>query len=113
MDRHQQPVPAYKAGDIVWLNAKNIRTNRPSRKLDNKHYGPFPIVKEVGKYTYQLQLPPTMDIYPVFHVSLLDPVRQDPLPGQVIPAPEPVIVEGELEYEVEEVLDSQIFRYQL
>jgi hypothetical protein len=54
-----------------------------------------------------------MDIHPVFHVSLLDPVHQDPLPGQVIPAPEPVIVEGEPEYEVEEVLDSRIFRHQL
>jgi hypothetical protein len=43
----------------------------------------------------------------------LDPVRQDPLPGQVIPAPEPVIVEGEPEYEVEEVLNSQMFRRQL
>jgi hypothetical protein len=54
-----------------------------------------------------------MDIYLVFHVSLLDPVCQDPLPGKVIPAPELVIVEGELEYKVEEVLDSQIFRCQL
>jgi hypothetical protein len=54
-----------------------------------------------------------MDIHPVFHVSLLDPVRQDPLPGQTIPTPEPVIVEGESEYEVEEVLDSRIFRHQL
>jgi hypothetical protein len=54
-----------------------------------------------------------MDIHPVFHISLLDHVHQDPLLGQVIPAPEPVIVEGEPEYEVEEVLNSQIFRHQL
>jgi hypothetical protein len=54
-----------------------------------------------------------MDIHLVFHVSLLDPVHQDPLPGQVIPAPEPVIVEGEPEYEVQEVLTSRIFRCQL
>jgi hypothetical protein len=105
-DRHQQLAPAYKARDLVWLNAKNIRTNWPLQKLDNKHYGPLPIVKEVGKYAYQLQLPPTMDIHPVFHVLLLDPVCQDPLLGQVIPAPELVIVEGKPEYEVEAVLDS-------
>jgi hypothetical protein len=54
-----------------------------------------------------------MDIHPVFDVSLLDLVLQDPLPGQVIPAPEPVIAEGEPEYNVEEVLDSWIFRCQL
>jgi hypothetical protein len=94
-DRHQLPAPAYRPGDTVWLNARNIHTNRPSRKLDNKRYGPFQIVKEVGKYAYQLELPPTMDTHPVFHVSLLEPVRNDCLPGQVIPAPEPIIVEGE------------------
>jgi hypothetical protein len=27
VDRHQQLAPAYKAGDLVWLNAKNICTN--------------------------------------------------------------------------------------
>jgi hypothetical protein len=29
-DRHRQLAPAYKAGDLVWLNAKYIRTNQPS-----------------------------------------------------------------------------------
>jgi hypothetical protein len=70
-------------------------------------------VKEVGKYAYQLKLPLTMDIHPMFHISLLEPVHNDPLPGQVTPAPEPIIVEGEPEYEVEEVLDSCRFRRQL
>jgi hypothetical protein len=67
----------------------------------------------VGKYTYQLELPSTMDVHPVFHVSLLEPVYNDPLPGQLPPPPEPIIVEGEPEYEVEDILDSRIFRRQL
>jgi hypothetical protein len=112
-NRYQLPAPAYRPGDTVWLNARNICTNQPSRKLDNKHYGPFPIVNEVGKYAYQLELPPTMDIDPIFHISLLEPGHNDPLLGQVTPAPGPVIVEGEPEYEVEEVLDSRTFRHQL
>jgi hypothetical protein len=29
-DKHRLPAPAYRAGDLVWLNAKNLRTNRPS-----------------------------------------------------------------------------------
>jgi hypothetical protein len=49
-DRHRLPTPAYQPGDTVWLNARNICTNRPSWKLDNKRYGPFQIVKEIGKY---------------------------------------------------------------
>jgi hypothetical protein len=54
-----------------------------------------------------------MDIHPIFHVTLLEPVCNNPLLGQVTPTPGPVIVEGELEYEVEEVLDSRMFRRQL
>jgi hypothetical protein len=51
-----------------------------------------------------------MDIHPIFHVSLLEVVGNDPLPDQVTPALELVIVDGEPVYEVEKVLDSPTFR---
>jgi hypothetical protein len=81
-DKHQLPAPAYLPRDLVWLNVKNLRTNCPSRKLDHKCHGPFPIIKEVGKYAYELKLPPMMNVYLVFYVSLLEPIRTDPMPGQ-------------------------------
>jgi hypothetical protein len=112
-DNHRMPAPSYLPGDKVWLNARNLRTNHPSRKLDNRRHGPFTVIKEVGKYAYQLDLPTTMDVHPVFHVSLLEPTRGDPLPGQHLPPPEPVVVDGESEYEVEEVVDSRVFQRQL
>jgi hypothetical protein len=107
------PAPSYLPGDKVWLNARNLRTNCPSCKLDNRRHGPFTVIKEVGKYAYQPDLPATMDVHPVFHVSLLEPTRWDPLPGQQLPPPEPIVVDGESEYEVEEVVDSRVFRRQL
>jgi hypothetical protein len=54
-----------------------------------------------------------MDIYPIFYVSLLEPVHNDHLLGQATPALGPGIVEGKPEYELEEVLDSHRFRRQL
>jgi hypothetical protein len=45
---------------------------------------------------------------PIFHILLLEPVRNDPLLGQVTCTPGHVIVEGKPEYEVEEVLDSHV-----
>jgi hypothetical protein len=107
------PAPSYLPGDKVWLNARNLHTNRPSHKLDNRCHRPFTVIKEVGKYAYQLDLPTTMDIHPVFHVSLLEPTRGDPMPGQQIPLPEPVIIDREPEYEVEDVVDSYIFHRRL
>ena len=32
----------------IWLEAKNIHPNRPSKKLDQKRYGPFKILKNIG-----------------------------------------------------------------
>jgi hypothetical protein len=54
-----------------------------------------------------------MNVHPVFHVFLLEPVRGDPVPGQRLPPPEPVIIDREPEYEVEDVVDSRIFRRRL
>ena len=54
-----------------------------------------------------------MKIHPVFHVSLLTPVPRDPHPGHIPPAPPAVLVDGEEEYEVEEILDSKLVRKRL
>jgi len=35
-------------GENIWLEAKNIHLNRPSKKLDQKRYRPFKILKAIG-----------------------------------------------------------------
>jgi len=37
-----------KTGDNVWLEAKNIYSNKPSKKLDQKRYRLFKISKDIG-----------------------------------------------------------------
>jgi Chromo (CHRromatin Organisation MOdifier) domain len=64
-------------------------------------------VKVVSPWAYELELGNRMRIHPVQHVSLLDLVDEDPLPGQVIPPPPPVEVDEEPEYQAEEVLDAR------
>ena len=110
---HRTPAPSFRVGDEVWLNAKNIKTKRPSKKLDWKKLGRFTIKRVVSKYAYELDLPTSMKIHPVFHVSLLEPVAQNPHDGQIPPPAPPVEVEGEEEWEVESILDSRFFRRRL
>lgn len=113
-NQHVQPQPALEPGDLVWLVRTNIKTTRPSLKLDAKKFGPYPIAEAVGTRSFRLQLPKSMSkIHPVFHVSLLEPYTANTIPGRVIPPPPPVEVEGELEYVVEDVVDSRRFRNKL
>ena len=44
-DKKRRNPQELKVGDHVWLENKNIHSNRPSKKLDNKRYGPFKISK--------------------------------------------------------------------
>ena len=99
--------PRLEVRSQVWLLQKNIRTTRPSAKLDYKRLGPFTIKKRLSSHAYELALPDTMKVHPVFHVSLLEPIVTDPIPGQLAKPAPPVIVNGQEEHEVKEILDSR------
>ena len=103
----------FSVGEKVWLLSPNIRTERPSKKLDWKRLGPFPITKRIGTQAYRLELPSSMHVHPVFHVSLLEPHKPSTIPGRSPPPPPPIVVNSEKEFEVEEVLNSKFKRKRL
>ena len=41
-----------KVRNNVWLEAKNIHSNRPLKKLDQKRYGLFKILKDIGQEVF-------------------------------------------------------------
>ena len=92
---------------MVWLDARNIRTGRPSRKLDNRRMGPFRVEAKISAHAYRLDLPGRMGIHKVQPVGLLELASNDPLPGQRIPPPPPVEGPEGPEYLVDEILDSR------
>ena len=106
-ERHCRDV-SYREGEQVLLSSKNISLKHPgTRKLLPRWLGPFPVERRVSAVAYRLTLPPTMSrLHPVFHVSKLAPYRTD---GRCQPPP-PVELDGELEYEVEKLLDKRIRR---
>jgi len=106
-NKSQIPSPKLEVGDEVWLLRRNVKTTRPSTKLDFKHLGKFRILQKVSSHAYKLDLAASMKVHLVFHVSLLQPAATDPLPGQVQPAPPPIIVDDEPEWEVDEIVDSR------
>jgi len=67
--------PAYQVGDLVMLSGRNIKTRRPSRKMDHKNHGPFQVERIITPLAVRLTLPRKWKIHNVFHVSLLEPYR--------------------------------------
>jgi len=113
MRRYTDPTrkepPAYQVGDLVMLNRRNIKTRRPSKKLDHKNHSPFEIEKIVSPLAVRLTLLRKWKIYNVFHVSLLEPYRTSehrapPDPSKVLREADDI--EQSEEYDVDEVISS-------
>ncbi|KAG9082422.1 hypothetical protein FRC07_014207 [Ceratobasidium sp. 392] len=91
-------------------HAKDINTDRPSKKLSAKRVGPFEVIRKVGTHAFEVRLPPTMKIHPVFHISKLFLKKEDPFNQEPIPLPPEIAPGGEEEYEVDHILSSRRHR---
>jgi len=90
------------------LNGRNIKTRRPSKKLDQKNHGPFQIEELVSPLAVRLTLPRKWKIQ-VFHALLLEPYRTSehgapPDPSKVLREADDI--EQSEEYDVDEVMSS-------
>ena len=47
-DKKRRNSQGLKVGDNMWLENKNIQLNQPSKKLDQKRYRLFTILKDIG-----------------------------------------------------------------
>ena len=67
------------------------------------------ILEVISPWVYMLELPPTLKIHSVFHISKLRPYNQDQ--GQFarpdVLRPPPMVVQGREEFEVEKILDQR------
>ena len=81
---------------------KNIKTKRPSDKLDYKKLGLYQIKEVRGHVNYRFALSKDMRIHPVFHVSLLEPAPQG---APKAPHIEIDPINSDTKYKIEEILD--------
>ncbi|MBW0559291.1 hypothetical protein O181_099006 [Austropuccinia psidii MF-1] len=81
---------------MAWLSSRNIKSTRPTKKVTDRWLGPFPILKKVSTHAYHLKLPSQWkSIHPVFHISLLEPVKTSTIPNMHQEPPSPILIEEE------------------
>jgi hypothetical protein len=93
-------------GDRVWLDSRNLQLKTNSPKLTDRRLGLFRVIEKLSDRAYRLQLPDNLKIHNVFYVGLLSRVKEDKA-RPIVRNPGPLEVEGEEEYEVEEIVDSE------
>jgi hypothetical protein len=98
-NRRCYPNPILEVGDRVWLYWKHIKTTWPSGKLDYKLIGPYTILGKVSSRAYMLDLPPSIQLYPVFYILLLELAKPNSkcILGHIQPPPLPVIINNKEE----------------
>ena len=111
-DKKRSESRNYQIGDQVLLDGKNIPTTRPTKKLEDRRYGPFQIIDKIGESAYKLRVPRSWKMmHPVFNKIFLEPYT--PLNRNTTKHPLPTIIEGQEEYDVEEIMDSKLIRRKL
>ncbi len=108
-DRKRTEAVEYKKGDKVWLEKTNLSTDQPMKKLNDKYFGPFKVIKKVGASSYKLQIPHMWkSIHPVFNEAVLTPYHKPQFLMQPQDRRPPPVLEGnEPEWEVEKVVNSR------
>jgi len=109
-NRNKKESINYQIGDKVLLDGSNLKIQVPARKLGPKNFGPFEVIEKIGSSAYKLLLPTSWrKVHPVFNEVLLIPYKP---PSESNPQlenpPLPEIIDGENEFDVEEILDSRI-----
>ena len=103
------PTPDFKVGDKVFIKAQFFRTTRPSKKLSKKYLGPYEIIAQPDTLSFTLCLPESIcSVHSVFHVFMLEPTTSNTFSERIQPAPAPVIIDREPEYEIFQIVDSKI-----
>ena len=102
----------FQPGNKVFLDASDIHTTRPLQKLSHRRLGPFVVERWIGPMAYCLRLPYWMkQLYLVFNIVKLTLAPEDPITERKMEDhPLPIVIDGEVEWEVEEILDSRWHR---
>jgi hypothetical protein len=105
---HQPRIPSttFEVGSHVWLDAQHLKIKSKSQKLNPKHLGSFKVLDRVGDLDYRIELPPIMDLHSIFHADRLTCATINETYGK-LPQPNPIEINGNLEFEVEKILGSK------
>ena len=102
----------YQVGDLVLLSTKDLKyqmVGRRTEKLTECFVGPYKVKAIISSNAIELDLPSTVRIHPVVNVSRVWRYKSQ-VEGQRKEMPQPVVIKGEEEWEVEKIMNKRKVR---
>jgi hypothetical protein len=111
-NKHRRDIK-YNVGDLVFISTEHMNPKgSTSSKLMYKYIGPYRIIRRISDVTYEIQLPKSSKLHPVFYVNRirrfyprLTKFADDD--GNDIEPP-PTIIDDDYEWEVDQILKHRI-----
>lgn len=100
----------FQVGDLVLLNTEHYNLQLPSQKLSPRWIGPLKIKQIRGPNTILIEVPPRLrHIEPIQNVEHVKPyISRPPEIGPSNIPPIPDLIDGDEEFEVEEILSHRV-----
>jgi len=111
-DRERGEMDEYKVGDLVLFSTKDLKyqmVGRCTDKFTECFIGPYKVKAIIFSNAIELDLPSTVRIHPVVNVSRVQRYKSQ-VEGQRKEMPQPVVIEGEEEWEVEKIMNKRKVR---
>ena len=97
----------YQKDDQVWIEGMHLKTLYPLAKLALKCYGPFEVLKKLSPAVYKIRILRQWKVHNMFHANLITPYKETVIHGPNYSRPPPDLVDGEEEFEVEQILNMK------
>ena len=111
-NRERGEVEEYRVDDLMLLSTKDLKYQMVGRRMDKfteRFVGPYKVKAIISNNAIELELPNTIRIYPVVNVSQVQWYKSQ-VEGQRKETPQPVVIEGEEEWEVEKIINKRKVR---
>jgi len=112
VDRERGEVVEYRVGDLVLLSTKDLKyqmARRHTEKFTEHFVGPYKVKAIISSNAIELELPSTVKIHLVVNISRVQKYKLQ-VEGQKKETPQPVVIKGEEEWEVENIMNKRKVR---
>ncbi|TPX43284.1 hypothetical protein SeMB42_g04788 [Synchytrium endobioticum] len=109
-DETRRPEEEFDVGQEVMISTKNLRTKRPSRKLEDKWIGPYYIKRKISPVTFEVHLPKNLRIHPIFHIHLLKRYHRSTDPNRALVKTPPIALEDQEGWIINDIIDVRTRR---